>query len=212
MPINSIVCIADTHGDHEKLKVPDGDMLIYAGDYTGHPSGYTKQTKNFNKWLTKQPHKYKIFIPGNHDWFFETNKTDAIMATSAANVLLGRGTLKEELKIWGAPHSPRFYDWAFNRSQEELRQLWATIPENVDILVTHCPPRGILDATDIEAAGCIELAKRLPKLKKLKVHVFGHIHEGYGVKRINGVVHVNCSIGYPWNKQYKPIVLNKGDW
>ena len=33
MPQVRIVCISDTHGQHAKLSVPVGDVLIHAGDF-----------------------------------------------------------------------------------------------------------------------------------------------------------------------------------
>jgi hypothetical protein len=41
-----IVCISDTHGDHRKLEMPEGDILIHAGDYTNH--GKRQHVVDFN--------------------------------------------------------------------------------------------------------------------------------------------------------------------
>ena len=64
-----IVCISDTHGLHDKIVLPEGDMIIHAGDCTNF--GSTAQVIEFLEWFSKLAYKYKIFIAGNHDWFFE---------------------------------------------------------------------------------------------------------------------------------------------
>ena len=59
-----LICISDTHLDWDKVKVPDGDIFIHAGDWEA--SSIIDVTK-FNKWLGTLPHTYKIVIAGNHD-------------------------------------------------------------------------------------------------------------------------------------------------
>lgn len=58
-----IVCISDTHNKQPTL--PLGDVLIHAGDLT--ENGSFEEMQNGLKWLSSQPHKYKVFIAGNHD-------------------------------------------------------------------------------------------------------------------------------------------------
>ena len=70
MPRIRIVCISDTHGQHAKLGVPDGDVLIHAGDFMAF-GDTPSEIVDFNQWLGKQPHRYKVVIAGNHDWMFE---------------------------------------------------------------------------------------------------------------------------------------------
>lgn len=101
----------------------------------------------------------------------------------------------EGLNIWGSPDTPAFYGWAFNRTQRELQEHWKTVPDNTDILVSHGPAYGVLDALeDGTMVGDIELMKRINKLPKLKLHVFGHIHPSYGSVEVDGSTRVNASI------------------
>ena len=51
-----IICISDTHNQHEKLAIPEGDVLIHAGDWTG--TGTLKQVIRFIRWFPNQPHKH----------------------------------------------------------------------------------------------------------------------------------------------------------
>lgn len=74
-----IVCISDTHGLHDEVKVPDGDILIHAGDHCNH--GRQSEVRRFDAWMAKQPHKHKIFIAGNHDWPWQKQSRYALMWT-----------------------------------------------------------------------------------------------------------------------------------
>src|SRR5215510_8900029 len=64
-----IVCISDTHGEHESLSIPDGDLLIHAGDFS--LSEGIENIRCFDRWLGTLPHRHKIVIAGNHDLLFE---------------------------------------------------------------------------------------------------------------------------------------------
>src|SRR5690606_23557456 len=84
-----------------------------------------------------------------------------------------------------------------------LREKWNLIPADTDVLVTHGPPQGILDKTIAgDLAGCEEMKQRLPMLTNLQLHVFGHIHEGYGVEKSGEVSFVNASI---CSVDYRPV-------
>lgn len=48
-----IVCISDTHGLHEALTVPDGDVFIHAGDMT--LGGREQEVAAFAAWLAALP-------------------------------------------------------------------------------------------------------------------------------------------------------------
>lgn len=192
--MTKIVCISDTHALHKNIKdIPDGDILIHAGDLTN--KGELKDVESFNSWLKKLPHKHKIVIAGNHDFCFEQKNIAARELLTDATYLQDSFIILENLKIYGSPWQPWFYDWAFNlRRGEPLKAVWQQIPEDTDILITHGPPYGILDKTDNgDLVGCEELIKRIEKLRKLKLHVFGHIHEAYGQHKINNVSFVNAS-------------------
>lgn len=181
-----IVCISDTHGKHRSMNpLPDGDILIHAGDFSndGSPEG-VKEIIDFNNWLGEQKQfKWKIVIAGNHDIYFQTNPRAARALLDNAIYLQDSAVILEGLKIYGSPWTPRFFDWAFMGEPETLRAIWAEIPEDVDILITHGPARGVCDRmkTDWDSLGCRELSLRIGRLTgDLKLHVHGHIHGGYG--------------------------------
>ena len=188
-----IVLLSDTHNCNEQISVPDGDILIHAGDATNR--GQVDEIADFNEWFSGFPHKHKIFVAGNHDWLFETRPKYA-RSLLAKNVVYLQDSAVEisGLKIYGSPWQPRFFDWAFNLNRGgEMAEKWKLIPNEVDILITHGPPFGILDETPRgDFAGCEELRKRVEEIRP-QLHVFGHIHFGYGETEKFGVRFVNAS-------------------
>ncbi|MFN3380378.1 MAG: metallophosphatase domain-containing protein, partial [Runella zeae] len=157
-----IVCISDTHNLHNETKIPEGDIFIHAGDITA--IGEKENIIDFNKWLGQLPHKYKIVIAGNHDFCFENERVEVEKILTNAIYLHDSGVEIEGFSIWGSPISPvspKFgNDWAFNIDRgKKIRKYWELIPQNTDILITHCPPFGILDRNELgDHEGCKDLS------------------------------------------------------
>lgn len=185
-----IVLISDTHSRHSSLVVPDGDILVHAGDLTN--CGSLVELREACEWLNTLPHKHKIAIAGNHDFAaegFYKEKQEGILRTDFFKdviYLRDSGWEIDGLKFWGSPWTPEFFDWAFNLPRgEALKEKWDLIPANTNVLITHGPPAGILDTVRPFAqywrtrAGCDDLAERVWEINP-EVHVFGHIHSGYG--------------------------------
>ena len=151
-----IVVISDTRGLHRQLKMPSGDLLIHAGDFTF----YTKPPSiisDFNAWLGKLPHRHKIVTCGNHDYLLEEPRDRS--AITNATLLVDSDVVVEGLKIWGSPVTP-LYGGAFGMSSAaDRKRHWTRIPDDTDILITHGPPLGILDAAPglQRHEGCPEL-------------------------------------------------------
>lgn len=206
-----IVCISDTHGQHRKLKVPPGDVLIHAGDFM--LSGRRlEEIVDFDDWLGALPHRYKIIIAGNHDLLFEAYPEMARARLKHAVYLENSGVEALGLLFWGSPVQPTFHNWAFNIDRgSAIRRHWKKIPFETDVLITHGPPFGTLDKADIltQHLGCEELTKAVTKLKP-QLHVFGHIHGGYGTERgLKNTQFINCAV---LNEKYAlandPIVID----
>ena len=187
--------ISDTHGLHHQLQLIGGDLLIHAGDVSKY--GNETEIINFLDWFKVQPYTYKIFIAGNHDWFFENATNESIQTILPKNIIYlnDSGVEIEGFKIWGSPIQPTFFDWAFNRDRgEDINKHWQLIPANTDILITHGPPFGILDKTIRgENVGCEMLIKKINHIKP-KLHVFGHIHEAYGIEKMDDTTFINASV------------------
>jgi Icc-related predicted phosphoesterase len=190
-----ITLISDTHTKHEKLKLPGGDLLIHAGDVSSR--GYTDEIGSFLKWFAAQQYKHKIFISGNHDFFFERQPKEIVDSLIPEGVIYlnDSGCEVEGIKIWGSPVQPWFYDWAFNRKRgADIKKHWDLIPDNTEILITHGPPHDVLDQTvHGDRVGCTDLLDAVKRIKP-KLHVFGHIHEAHGHKLIDGVDFYNASV------------------
>lgn len=198
-----IVCISDTHGHHSKVSVPDGDLLIHAGDFMAFGTKL-KEIIQFNQWLGTLPHQHKIVIAGNHDVMFERHSATARELLNNAIYLENSGTEIAGLKIWGSPVQPEFNNWAFNVARgAAIRRYWEMIPLDTDILVTHGPPFGVLDQSDSSSdhLGCEELAVVVEKIKP-RLHIFGHIHGGHGDEIHSGTRFINASVV---NEEYWPV-------
>jgi Icc-related predicted phosphoesterase len=208
-----IACISDTHMWGMPLKeLPEADILLHAGDatYRGTIEEVSLFAKEISKHLKDSRYKpaYKkiIFVPGNHDWLFERDEALArqIMQDAGVEVLINEAVEFDGFKIWGSPVTPPFHNWAFNWEPNKRIHLWEQIPEDTDIVITHGPPLYILDEVPeydkIRHTGCPHLANRL-RVVKPKMHLFGHIHESYGVIVKNETKYVNASI---MDRRYNP--------
>ena len=196
-----IVCLSDTHDLHAEIVVPDGDLLIHAGDVS--QGGQPEEIRAFADWFAALPHRHKVLIAGNHDFLFERESEHARTLVTNAVYLCDEAVEIEGLRIWGSPWQPWFYDWAFNLARgPEIRAKWDLIPEDCDILVTHGPPAGHGDVTVRgEGVGCEDLREAVRRVRP-RLHVFGHIHEGYGLTRADGTVFVNAS---SCDVRYRPV-------
>jgi len=187
-----LVLTADTHGTHDRLNVPDGDIFVHAGDVT--LLGGLEELGPFNDFLRRLPHAHKVVIAGNHDWCFQKQPAQARRLLTAARYLQDEAARIAGLDFYGSPWQPWFYDWAFNLQRgRALADKWALIPPGTDVLVTHGPPRGIGDGTwDGRREGCDDLLRRVMEVRP-RVHLFGHIHEAAGLWEREGVTFVNAS-------------------
>ena len=204
-----IVCLSDTHNCTHEIEVPDGDILIHAGDATIR--GTVDEVAAFNRWFKRLPHPHKIFVAGNHDWLFELDNEQARSLLDPTIIYLQDSSVEiDGVSIYGSPWQPRFFDWAFNLDRgSQMAEKWAMIPDEIDILITHGPPHGILDRTpNGDYAGCEELNKRIEQVRPA-VHVFGHIHLGYGTLQRDGTRFVNaCICDEEYAPSNAPIVVD----
>ncbi len=181
----NLVFISDTHGKHKQTlrEALTGDIIFHSGDFVGdHNSVMAYEL--FFKWYSELNFTHRILIAGNHDMHMEnTFKKQYLYDNYGITYLCNETVELEGIKIYGSPHTPHFYNWFFTKSRgRELEEIWKKIPEDTDILLTHGPPFGIGDNVRNELTGCIDLLHRVLELN-LKIHSFGHIHEGYGMYR-----------------------------
>ena len=195
------------------IEIPDGDLLLHAGDLTfkGEPWEITQEldilaakTKDFKK---------VIFVQGNHEYRLRNQPeiVKILCEERGIQLLHHEPTEFEGLKIFGSPYTPTFGRWAFMANRgPDIKRLWDQVPDDTNILITHGPAHMINDKILEEYrspgeslnVGCEELAYRVSQLKALKLHVCGHIHNGYGQVDVLGVKHVNASI---CTERYEPL-------
>jgi Icc-related predicted phosphoesterase len=188
--------ISDTHTQHLHVNGIEGcDLLIHAGDVCSR--GTENETTDFINWFNDLNVPYKVFIAGNHDFHLEKSTVAAIRAklNDTTFYLNDDGISIEGINIWGSPIQPWFFDWAFNRQRgAEIKKHWDLIPADTDILITHGPPAGVLDKTlRGQHVGCEELLACVKRIQP-KIHVFGHIHESYGIKENTSTRFINASL------------------
>lgn len=190
-----VLHISDTHGLHsgllsdwlnEAVEQYRPDVLVHSGDFMRH-SMVEYELEAFFEWFKKFDVKHKILVAGNHDRWCEQFESDKFLRNESipkdVYFLLNEEVVIEGIKFWGSPYTPEFFDWAFQLYDDDGLKLWSTIPDDVDVLITHGPAKGTLDLTkrDNLRAGCPYLAARIDELPALKAHLFGHIHESAGL-------------------------------
>ena len=220
-------CASDTHTLHKRLKLDGGDLFLFTGDFMS--SGYrADELQDFVAWLkdyVSPLYTHVALIAGNHDRMaesfpdyqvkdmFEVADKIHYIKDEAIELEFQNG---QKLKIAGTPMQPFFCNWAFNvKDSDKLQFIYdSVVEEDIDILLTHCPPFSILDCshnprpqfgtTGEEHLGSIELYNVIKSREKPpRYHVFGHIH-GDGGKQItiDKTTYINASV---CDEAYKPI-------
>ncbi|KAL4941719.1 Metallo-dependent phosphatase-like protein [Aspergillus oleicola] len=204
------VCVSDTHAytpSEAGFKLPKGDVLIHAGDLTNR--GTKDELKKTMDWIAAADFEVKIVICGNHDITLDVpfyaarssnfhrptpeNPSECLSTiTSASPSIL---FLKHEsalvrlqkpggpntiFKVFGSPYSRHNGNWAFLYEPDEAEGLWNDIPLDVDVVVTHGPPR---TESICAGKGCEALKRRLGLVRPC-LAVCGHVHGGRGYERV----------------------------
>jgi Icc-related predicted phosphoesterase len=195
--------ISDTHSQHDQLIVPEGiDTVIHSGDASNWKDPYRNESelRAFIDWFAALPVPNKIFVPGNHDTSLEKGLiTRATIEGLGIRLLINEEVTIEGLRVWGSPFTPRYGDWSYMKDRGTINRIWDNIPEGLDILITHGPPYGVLDATydhhnKVELVGCSALRKRVAKAHP-RFMLFGHVHStkdirNAGTRTVNGLLTV----------------------
>lgn len=220
-----LVCISDTHNLTDKLVLPEGDVLVHTGDFSN--LGEPHDIEKFSKFLERQPFAHKIVIAGNHDLTFDEVNYPRIAPNfhprkhyepaaikrllTGCTYLEDSGCIVDGVHFWGSPWQPEFFDWAFNETRgPPILARWKRIPAGVDVLLTHGPPIGHGDLCQGgKRAGCVDLLREIQERIKPRVHVFGHIHEGYGATTDGHTVFINASVcDFRYSPKQAPIVFD----
>jgi len=212
-----IAVISDTHRKHSNIEIPENvDCLIHCGDI----EAYTKSDLfKFLDWFRSHNIKHKIFIAGNHEKVLKTiDKRWLKRYLKNINVIYleDEEITIENIKFYGTPWSmgSNTSTYAFSDEEEELKKHFEKIPEDTNILISHQPAHLDLDeiihktTKNKKNVGSRVLKEKIKKLKKLKFHFTGHIHEARGVKKGEAYTTVNASsYNRKVDKLHNPIVI-----
>ena len=183
-----ILHISDTHSKHQLLNLPEADILVHSGDFTF--AGADDEASDFVNWLGNLPYKHIIFIAGNHDnCMYDVESI--IGLPKHIHYLRNSSVMIEGKLFYGVP---MFMEDVMNGSYESK---FAKIPSDVDVLITHQPPYGILDGGDYHGKpyhyGNKELLNNIIDVKP-KIHLSGQDHNEYGISKQNGIIFSNAAL------------------
>lgn len=165
-----IFAFSDTHGNHRQQQVPeDVDIVICAGDAV-EDDLKGEEYDDFIEWFASLPARWKIFVPGNHELSFELGQTDEIIKRMDEKGII---VLEDAVEDCDGVVIASISGNAVIADKD--------IPDDIDIVVTHYPPYGILD----EEMGSVNILNFIMKAKP-KYHLFGHIHSTAGQEHIFG--------------------------
>eukprot|EP00996_Jenningsia_fusiforme_P001656 NODE_2527_length_1177_cov_36.411348_g2308_i0.p1 GENE.NODE_2527_length_1177_cov_36.411348_g2308_i0~~NODE_2527_length_1177_cov_36.411348_g2308_i0.p1 ORF type:complete len:280 (-),score=47.02 NODE_2527_length_1177_cov_36.411348_g2308_i0:245-1084(-) len=176
-----LVCISDTHEQHSRLRLPDGDVLVHCGDSLINNRLFTKavgdkKLEDFIQWLGAQPHPHKVLIGGNHDLALERLGSQGArekLAAAGVTYLENESASVAGLVIFGTPTTPSgsgnraFYESADSAQLNSTSS--SGLPEQVDVVVSHAPP------------GCSQWVAACVKKLNPAVVLCGHLHALYGL-------------------------------
>lgn len=186
------VIVSDTHRIYDH-PIPAGDVLIHAGDSE-------LEADEMDAWAKSMPHQTKVIVCGNMDYRLQRGKSvlqNVVYLQDSAIDISG-------VRVYGSPWTPKFTGVFQLENEKAGRSIWDRVPDDVDVLITHGPPKGILDRTSRGArVGDAELLKRVREIRP-RVHCFGHIHESYGTEAGGDTLFCNAAVfnGHP------PIVVD----
>lgn len=222
----NLICLSDTHNEHPQLtpymkslyEDHPNAVLVHAGDSTN--SGSLTECTNFLEWFGSLPFEYKIFIPGNHDTSFEFtpyNDNYRVLTKLAESlgitILINSVATIDGVTFMGVSKIPRLHSWAFYADEHERQRFYGNCPQDIDVIVSHCPPHAIADTIGIHAegrySGCSAFRDYIYR-NDPKVAICGHIHERYGVYDLeNGTKVVNCAVlNERYQMQNLPIIVD----
>ncbi len=222
-----IIAVADLHG--LLPNIPECDLLLIGGDIapdlpvpSRRGSGYAATVKagqhrqldwlntEFRTWLDEIPAEAVVGIAGNHDFGLELPHAMRDLEGLRWTYLRDNSTTIGGLEIYGTPWVPALPNWAFHASDRALYARADAIPKDMDILLTHGPPRGYRDGipyfSGSQHVGDIPLMERLVALDEAgeapSVVICGHIHEAFGVENMGDITVINAAFV---DEKYEPV-------
>jgi Icc-related predicted phosphoesterase len=201
--------ISDTHGKHEELGILSGDVLVHSGDFCNGFEIDEADLLGLDRWFGEQRFDRILCVGGNHDFAAQAKRARGERVFENAVYLEDDVCEFDGVKFYGAPWIPELEEWAYYLPDHDRQNKWSQIPADTDVLITHCPPHGILDQTSGGmSVGCRFLRDAVNGLS-LKVHCFGHVHSGHGQKRQAMTLFCNAAVaGHDYDIEHSPIVVD----
>jgi Icc-related predicted phosphoesterase len=213
-----LVAFSDTHGQHEEVTIPECDVVVFAGDACRY--GSRDEFIEFVNWYVKIP-AVRILVPGNHD--FCTQKYLGFGKEACLNrgifYLADDFVTINGITFYGFPWTPPYGNFAWMADEAEMYDKLKKISVDVDVMISHGPPAGILDRSrkTREFTGSSAIYRFITEEynwpnkrdRDVSLHIFGHIHENYGRNRSNGCLFLNSSVlNLDYEMANKPHVIN----
>jgi Calcineurin-like phosphoesterase superfamily domain len=204
-----IVIVSDTHGGHESLGSLSGDVLIHCGDSEMGSDARVGGPESLDEWFGRQSFDTILYVGGNHDFAIQARATTGRPVFRNAFYLEDDWIEIDGMRFYGAPWVPELVGWAYYQSPDAIAERWASIPSGTDVLITHTPPRGILDQNRRgQSCGCSALTARLATLRP-RLHCFGHVHASAGSVEQDGTRYVNAaSVNSRYQIARGPVTLD----
>ena len=206
-----ILHISDTHSHFDRLK-DQFDLIVHSGDFfPDPPNKFFGPIEKFQKnWLETNIRHLKeqvqdkpyFFVLGNHDFYDDQQletylRSEGIKATSLHNKRIEF----EEIYFYGFPYMD-FINQYFNYGLDEV-ELKIKIDEmfekftydKVDVLVSHAPFQGVLDAKGHYSSKYMReaLEKAIKENKAPSHYLCGHCHRYQGVAMFNNMLVSNAA-------------------
>ena len=219
---------SDLHGNLDGSDPIGCDLAILAGDIAPlegldyisqfHQIAWVREV--FCDWCASFPDTTICVIPGNHDLFADEGGFN-IPWPKNVRFLVDAETEVNGLRIYGTPWVPRISGcWAFEeKAPGDLRHKFEKIPDGLDILITHAPPR--IPGSDIDKSldvpksphyGSPDLLAAIQRIRPGLVFC-GHIHSGDHTPctvRHDGtvtIVHNVSRLNEDYEPAYEPLVM-----
>lgn len=167
--------LSEQYSQHIVEMSEEADVVIGAGDYCSLRRNLDKVINWLNVIV-----KPTILVPGNSESYEELE--EACQGWTSAHVLHGNGMELDGISFFGIgggiPITP-FGSWSYDFSEEEAENLGADCPDHA-VLISHSPPKGVLDRSSIGLHLGSKTIRKIIEIKSPRLVVCGHIHESGG--------------------------------
>jgi len=180
----TILHISDTHNHHRQLQdLPAADVIVHSGDFT--TAGTESEVMDFMEWFCNLPYAHKVFIAGNHDDCLFGADINGL--PDNCHYLYDNGVTIEGMRFFGIPM------FVEDDISDNYTKMLEHITTDIDVLITHQPPFGILDKSGHYHFGNKVLSEKVREILP-KAHLFGHIHVANGLYQNGHVMYSNAAL------------------